>query len=435
MTGKKHPRPGRPAAVHPALVRSGEPFDGHHVLEEIRNPLGALLWQTLRDLVTWAATSPDLRTKLFDSAAHSRRLAMLARSRIGGRLESSLTTLSRVLLTSEQPDASMLAKAARQVSVWADEHTYTKSAIWFAQAAALLTPENAQHAYHAGLLCRKHAEYAHAETWFYRAIGLSRKKRDAQTYGAAYLSLGNLILQRTGDYARARRAFERALRISRRAGIRPLRAEALQDLFTVAVETRQVTRAEALAQQTFKAYKPSHPRLPALAFDVAVFWMLQGSFQRALPVFQAVSAIVTRPEDRLLALSSVARAAGGAGRLDVFARAWVDTWQLIDGRPTLECVPSSLLRLAYGSAYIGDMERLNLTTQFALALCSERGEEAVRKEVEELLRAVENQQVVMSVIRPADSQEISEAAERLADELVQKLAGCAGGIDHPRIRC
>jgi hypothetical protein len=81
------------------------------------------------------------------------------------------------------------------------------------------------------------------------------------------------------------------------------------------------------------------------------------------------------------------------------------------------------------------MERLSLTTQFALALCRERGEEAVRKEVEELLRAVEDQQVVLSLIRPVESPEISEAAERLAEDLVQKLAGCASGIDHPRIRC
>ena len=418
-------RAGRPYVVPPALLRSGEPFDGHHVVDEVRSPLGVLLWEGVRDVVLWAATAPASRPSLFASRAYRERVAALHSLELDQHVRGMMMLLAGVLDPETQPDRQAVARTCRKLAFWAEERLLPRTSIWYAQAAALTAPESAEHAYTAGLLCRRNTEYTRAETWYRRAIGLARRRRDAQVYARAYMGLGDLFMQR-GEYGRARLALERALNTARRAGMRTLRAEALHDLFAVAVETNQVTEAEGFARKAFRAYPRNHANLPKFAHDVAVFWMFQGFYDRALPVFQAVLGTLARAGDRLRILSSIARAAGGAGRIADFANAWVETWQIVDDCPTVECVTSSLVRLAYGAASLRDWERVELAARHAVDLSRARGQEQVEQEAMTLLEAAERHHFVETLISPLPEPVITESADNLAGYLVRRLADYAG---------
>ncbi|HST57739.1 MAG TPA: hypothetical protein VLK84_03555, partial [Longimicrobium sp.] len=52
-------RHSRPWIAPPGLLMQGEPFEGYHVLDESRDELGLLLWQSLRDVEVWAQTAPE----------------------------------------------------------------------------------------------------------------------------------------------------------------------------------------------------------------------------------------------------------------------------------------------------------------------------------------------------------------------------------------
>jgi tetratricopeptide (TPR) repeat protein len=411
--------------VPPALLRSGEPFDGHHVLDEVRSPLGVVLWEGVRDVVLWATTAPANRPRLFGSRAHDERVAALHAVELDPDARGMLVLLAGVLDAERQPDRQVVARACRKLALWAEERLLPRTSIWYAQAAALAAPESAEHAYTVGLLCRRNADYIRAETWYRRAIGLARRRRDAQVYARAYMGVADLFMQR-GNYERAKLALERAFNTARRAGMRTLRAEALHDLFTVAVETNQVTEAENIARKAFRAYPRDHANLPKFAHDVAVFWMFQGYFDRALTVFQAVLGTVSSAGDRLRILSSIARAAGGAGRVDIFANAWVETWQIVDDCPTIECVTSSLVRLAYGSASLHEWERVAIAARHALNLSRERGQAQVEQEATMLLEAAEHHQFVETLISTPLEPLIVESADHLAGHLVRRLADYAG---------
>lgn len=418
-------RAGRPYLVPPALLRSGEPFDGHHVLDEVRSPLGVVLWEGLRDVVLWATTAPASRHRLFGGHAHEERVAALHAVELDPDARGMLVLLAGVLDAGRQPDRQAVARACRRLAFWAEERLLPRTSIWYAQAAALTSPESAEHAYTVGLLCRRNADYIRAETWYRRAIGLARRRRDAQVYAQAFLELGDLFMQRS-DYGRARLTFERALNTARRAGMRAVRARSLHSLFGLAVETNQVAGAEVYARKAFRAYPKNHAHLPKLAHDIAIFWMFQGFHERALIVLQAILETVTRTNERLMIVSSIARAAGGAGRIGDFTNAWAETWQIVDTCPTLECVTSSLLRLAYGSASLCDWERVDLAARHALNLANTRGQAQVQQEARTLLDAAEQHHFIEALISPPAESALVESADLLARDLVRRLSGYAG---------
>lgn len=415
-------RAGRPYLVPPALLRSGEPFDGHHVLDEVRSPLGVVLWEGVRDVVLWATTAPANRPRLFGRRAHAERVAALHAVELDPHARGMLVLLAGVLDAERQPDRQAVARACHRLAFWAEERLLPRTSIWYAQAAALAFPESAEHAYTVGLLCRRNADYIRAETWYRRAIGLARRRRDAQVYARAYMGVADLFMQR-GNYERAKLALERAFKTARRAGMRTLRAEALHDLFTVAVETNQVTEAEVFARKAFRAYPRDYANLPKFAHDVAVFWMFQGYFDRALTVFQAVLGTVSSAGDRLRILSSIARAAGSAGRLDVFANAWVETWQIVDDYPALECITSSLVNLACGSAALGDWERVDLAARYAFELSVVRHQTSVQQDATALLEAAEHHHFEQILVARPTEPAIVESADHLAGDMVRRLSG------------
>lgn len=416
---------GRPQAAPPALLSAGEPFDGFSVLEEWRHPQGLVLWEALRDSVLWAGTPAPRRPELFFRTAPERRSRELRAVALAPDLVGPLQVLSGVLEPHGGVTEERLASALRTVAAWAEAHDFPRTAISFAQGAALVLPRDPAHAYTVGLYCRRSAEYSRAETWFRRARVLSWRTGDQQSYALSWMGLGNVYLQR-GSYEEARSAYLRALRVARRRGFWHVRAAALHDLFTIAVDQHQVAEAERFAQQAARAYSVANPQFVSLAHDVATFWMNQGFYQRALVVFHAVSKLLTRTDERLVALSSLGRAAAGVGDIKLFTDAWVAVHLSLNRNPTTDRACVALLMLAYGAAALEDWTRAAFAARHVLELSRQRGESEVSARAQALLDSVPEERFAPELIVPPDDPEVLEAADDLARLLVRRLAARAG---------
>lgn len=426
---KPHPRRprrlSRPWIVPPGLLMQGEPFEGYFVLEETRDELGLLLWQSLRDVEVWAMAEPEERPELFTSGALVDRME---------RIEEEVDPAAPVRPVLEGL-ASLLAKPGRvtpqevcdlceELSRWASDAGLPRTALAFAQRGAMAAPDQAGPAYLVGLISRRAADYRRAEVWFRRALAIARHTLDWKHYGLAHMGLANLYMQR-GDAPKARARLLRALRSSRRYGVWTVKPYALHDLFLINATGDDPKLAEQYARAAYRAYGRRHPRLPALAHDIAWFWVLQRQFHRALPIFQAVLMHFPRPPERMIVLSNVARAAGGACLFVVFDRAWNEVWQMVDDSKDRERVAEALINLAHGAAALGLVVRMEMAASYALTIATRRSEAQQQVEAEELLAASRNSHPQENEMYQADEHPPAPTSDWLAGELVEALTEVA----------
>jgi tetratricopeptide (TPR) repeat protein len=272
-----------------------------------------------------------------------------------------------------------------------------------------------------GQLARRKAEYARAESWFRRVIGLGRQAKDWASYSEAFLGLGNLYTQR-GNYPAARRFHIRGLRAARRHGLRDIQGRALHDLFVIAVDTNTPAEALEFARGSFKAYGPSHPRLPVLAHDLAYFWMTRGRFASALQVFQAVLPHITQPQERMLTVADIGRAAGGAGNRAEFDRAWDEIWSFAGEWHTRPHAAQSLLDLARGAASLKDWVRAERAASTARDVAARREESRVAIEAEAVLDQVARKRGIGAAVEPAGGAQEAADSDDLAADLLRLLS-------------
>lgn len=188
-------RAGRPSPPPPALLRSTfEPFDGADVLDEVRSQLGVVLWQSVHDLVLWASTPLERREALWSLTAAATRARHLREVEMEDQLRAWLGVVARALADSRPVVVEEIVTACLRISHWAEGQGLAKTAIWYAQAAALLAPTIPAHAYTVGALCRRASDYARAVTWYARSIGLARVHADRRTYARAYRGIGQLLM-------------------------------------------------------------------------------------------------------------------------------------------------------------------------------------------------------------------------------------------------
>lgn len=405
----------------PAILSGGEAFEGAGILEELPDPLAALLFQAVRDVYLWARTEPEARAGLFAPRGGDALVALLREGAAEVPLQSPLMTLARMADAPERASAEDVAVACGHVAAWADGRGWLGTALAFAQGAAVALPGEAAASYSVGRLARRRAEHARAETWYRRAVALARQSGDWTTYAMAFAGLGNLYAQR-GSLPAARRFHLRALRAARRHSLRPLQATALHDLFVIAAQAGHADEAERLAREAFEAYGGDHPRLLFLAADVGYFWMEQGRFAPALTVLQALAPHMHRQEDRTQALANIARAAAGAGDRGLFAQAWDEVWHAAARAPASENAATVMLELAHGAATLGEHDRAEEAAARAVDAARARGEARTRLAAESVLDQVRRARG----LRPraeADAPFAEPAAEahRFARDLVRIL--------------
>jgi len=401
--------------VPPAITHGSEAFEGAGILEEIPGKLGLLLWQSVRDVTLWAGTPDEAREGLFTPGAEQQRRTALRAAAADPVLEPALAEMAEILSRPRATTGELMARACRRVAEWADERELTATAIAFVQAAALAAPLDADTAYAVARLARRRAEHARAETWYRRAIALARQSGDWSAYSLAFLGLGNLYMQR-GSFPPARRLYVRALRAARRHSLHAVAGMIFHDLFVLAVASGRPQEAERAAREAHGEYGDDHPRLCALAHDVAYFWMDQGYSARALSVFEALLPHITRPAERLAAMANLARAAAGTGARTRFEEGWRSVWEGAAEADVQEGASEAFVELAYGATEIGDWTRARDAAERAMRLAAEREEPRTLPRAERVLEAVRQRRSAQ-----APPAQVEDTAAREADAFAEAL--------------
>jgi Flp pilus assembly protein TadD len=370
-TAKKHPRKPRTRrrngsrrwCIPPAILREPEEtLEGAEVLEEHASDLGLLLWSCLRDVTLWASVEPERREGLFTPEAAAKRLGSLQDSGTEPQLEVALTTLAAVVATPATASPEVVTLVCREVSRWAHGNGHAGTAIAFAQAGALASPEDAAAAVAVGSLSMHAERHARAETWLRRSVGLARRAGDWESYAQAYVEMGDLYAARDA-LAQARRYYTQAMRAARRHGLLAIRGTALHGLFLLSVRTGAYDDAERQARAAMRAYGRGHPRLAGLLHELASLWVARERFGRAIPVLQKLLPGRTEARERACTLALLARAAAGTGERRLYEEAWNAAWTILD-RPAPEGVdPRPLVDLARAAARLGDWVRVEQATR------------------------------------------------------------------------
>jgi tetratricopeptide (TPR) repeat protein len=389
------------------------------ILREVPGETGVLLWQTYRNVMFWATAEPGERAKLFAPEAGQRRLEDLLSADVPTAIVESLVAVGRMLGAPDTTRGEAIADAARAMAEWAEEQGYDATALSFTQAAALAAPRNAGLALAVGQLARRRTENARAETWFRHAIMVARQTGAWESYGRAYLSLGNMARER-GNFPIAQRMHIKALRSGKRKGLAPIIGEASHDLFVVATETGRNEQAEHFARQAFRAYGPQHRNLPVLAHDIAYYWMNQGHFARSLPVFEALQPLLPEPRNQLRVRAHIIRAAGGAGDRERFRKTWNEAMKLTREPEVFPVLADSLLEMARGASSLAEWDRAEQVAERAVAVATERNEPTVLVRAEGILESIRNGRSAERAIA-ARSGRSGDQADALAHEMVRSL--------------
>jgi hypothetical protein len=135
----------------------------------------------------------------------------------------------------------------------------------------------------------------------------------------------------------------------------------------------------------------------------------------------------SKPDERLLALSNVARAAGGDGDLHGFNGAWNAALplaiELTNSVGETSAVTEAWVNLAHGAASIGDVQKGILCATEASTVATRRKQEPERAQAEAILGSLRSLRGVRRLVVPAErrGRETEAAANTFALELRRAL--------------
>jgi tetratricopeptide (TPR) repeat protein len=354
---------------------------GAVILHEVPELFALHVFQALRLAFAWAA-GPEVSGAVFDgSGVEGWEADVLAARGVDEALWAPVAVIAGELSRPAEVDPAQLSRACLAVTDWALGCDAHGTAVLFAEAAAVVWPNNARLAWICGKIYREQQQFGRAETWLRRARRVAVWTGDWELQAQAINSLGNLKV-RLGDFSGGRELLLSAVRLARRKRLRDRLAKAQHDLLAVSIYAGHFEDAEAHASRAFAAYGPDHPDLVNLAFDVAHLWMQQGQFGRALAVLKALHARFTDPDRQLRVIASTARAAGAVGESETFHRAWTDAWTLIDGGAANHLRAAAPLELGLGALSLGLWEHAEraLTTSREAAQDLREGDTLARAE-------------------------------------------------------
>ncbi|MEX2528852.1 MAG: hypothetical protein WEA09_14570 [Gemmatimonadota bacterium] len=398
--------------------------EGLSVLPEHPGEEGLLLWLTLRNVLLWSRVPPSSRKGLFTPEAMERRLALILEMHLPPRLHEPLTLLAGLLDRPHRIDPALVGLSCLRIHDWARDEGFPTTSLEFLQAASVACPGDGRYALAVGRELRERNLHGRAEAWFLRAIGLTRQARDWEAYTLTYITYGNMMVRR-GNYPLARRLLTKAVRRAVRQGLKEPRARAHHDLFVVEAECGDDTAAQRHAQQALYSYPTGHPSLPALAHDVAYFWVERGRFAQALPVLERAMPWV--PDTQASAcFGALARTRGALGDRQGFSEAV----RLLRGQENTYGVARAWGDVAHGALSLGlDREGEIAATQ-SLEMARLAGEGKVSLQAESLVAAARalrsSHEETQSSPHPPhvaewDAEDV-QMAETLAGEFVSSLA-------------
>lgn len=396
---------------------------GAVILHEVPETFALHVFQALRLAFAWAA-GPEVSGTVFDATdLEGWEADVLAASGVDEALWAPVAVIAAELSRPAEVDAEALSHACLAVTDWALGCDAHGTAVLFAEAAAVVWPNNARLAWITGKLYREKLQLGRAEMWLRRAKRIAVWTGDWELQAQAINSLGNIKIQR-GDLAAARELLLSAARLAKRRRLRERHAMVLHDLFVVSTYAGRFDEAETYAQQAFSAYGPDHPNLLQLSFDVAHLCTQQGQFARALQMLDELRARFPDRDGQLRVIASIARAAGAAGDADAFHRAWTESWKLIDDGPADDLHAAAALELGLGALSLHLREHAEHALTIARDTARDSGEKDTLAKAQSALDKLDYHQAAAVALRHRRA--VSTRAGELASRYVLSLNAPTG---------
>lgn len=382
-------RSNRPRAADftTPLTIPGGAVGGADVVRELPPEVALPVWQTLRSVLMWAGEEPALRGDLFEPCAMQEWEAELLLDSWEPDVRCPLAVIVGELAKPADASAETLARACLCVTDWALERGHAATALAFAEAAALAWPQQPRFSWLVSRLLRHHGRLREAETWIRRSAKAAASARDWETQALAQNSLGNLLHDQ-GKNSQSLRTLKDALRLARRHRLRSLEGEILHDLFVVCTWGGECDNADEYAEGAFTIYREGHPRLAALAHDVASLWIIRGYHARALTVLKQLPPFIELPDEQMKVWGALARAAGACGDAATYRRAAAEVWRLLDDPETVSRSASALLEVAIGASSLDEPHEAERAVSEAMEIAAKTGESDIEIRAQEVLAAI-----------------------------------------------
>ncbi|HEX2076340.1 MAG TPA: tetratricopeptide repeat protein [Longimicrobium sp.] len=386
MKRSRRDRTPRRWCIPPAMLRGpGETIEGGDLLEEVQDELGVLLWRTVRDVALWGETPPEDRGRLFVKGGDALRLAAPGDPALPRPIVQPLETIHAVLADSGRADAAELSACCLQVAAWARDEGLVHTAIAFAQAGALASPQLAEAALQTGTAAAAAGQDVRAESWLRRAVGLARREKDRPSYATALVELGQLY-ERRGNFARAENLYQHGHRAARRGRVRTARMRAAHGLLRLARQLGDATRAVQFALAAQQVCRTNMDGGPALLLELARFWTDAGEADQARVALKRLAPARSRlaKADQLTSAALTARAFAGSG--EPIARAAADhARRLVADESIPDAVRfAAALDLAHAARASGDLVAFTRAKGAVLRLAPAESFAAVAGEVAQL---------------------------------------------------
>ncbi|HEX6912577.1 MAG TPA: hypothetical protein VF142_19375 [Longimicrobium sp.] len=335
----------------------GEMLAGSYVLNELPAGRALLLWLAVRDVTLWGETDPGERAGLFAPGAEGVWRGAMAAARPEPGLDLPLSTLAGVVTHAAQADAVTISRACLQVAGWAQGQGAMGTAVAFAQAASFAHPDAAHAALAAGRLTLEWGRDRRAETWLRRAIGLARRAGEWESYGWAYVALGEMY-ERAGRMEVAGRVYLQAARLARRQGYRALRGQATHGMLRTSLAAGRLDEADAWAFRAERCYEEDTPRMHAVRYDVARLRVARGEHEEALLLLRRLLDGITDPARKAVCHALLAHAAAACDQVMPYERGWTEAWELLDAPAAAPSSAEVLRHLGKAAALRGDWLRV-----------------------------------------------------------------------------
>lgn len=329
------------------------------------------LWRNVEKVEAWAGVadkSQVLRGPISPAVQERRRTAL---HEADAAIRDPLAVLINACENPAEAEAERLVPACLALAEWSGERGLSECGTRYAEAAAAIAPASAEAANAAGRLCRRAGYRMRAEMWYERAIGLARASQSLREYIRAHLGLAS-VLRDAGEHARALPLLKRAGLSAKRAGLRAQAAEALHDVFTIALLREDYPRAAIYARRALAVYPRHHRRLPYMAADFAGLLIRRGMFAPALSILETVRTRMTGPADQFQLHGLLAWAAAGARREVRFREAATYVERLSTAFP--ESRPGALYYAGEGARQLEEWEYAHRLALDAVASAEQIGD-------------------------------------------------------------
>ena len=375
-------------------VISAPPRNRHRegeLLAELPDALALVLWQEIRHLRDWAESEPIARRGLFNPPSPM-VLAKLRDARAAaGELIGALDTFSRLKASPTNIDPQVVGSACEEVLNWALDREFTRTAVEWAETAAIVEPNNPRRANIAGRVMRNANDYERAEAWFKRGIRIAQKQDNTVEQIWGHLGYGRLF-QELGWVEGARKHLGRGADIAWKDGPPSLAASAQHDLAAMLMVRGHLPEAGKRAERALHWYPKNHERIPFFAADAGLMLVLDCRFNAAIRVLRAALKSIQSPSARGTILALGARAYAGAGEPEESAALRRRALKLLDKHRTME--PVTRWHLADAQRLAGNWVAAEAEAEQALEVAVEQNDREIERLTEVLIRLISERRAV-----------------------------------------